>query len=122
MKFEEILPSLKEGREIRRKAWRKNDFIQVINDVIYNQNKDSNSLGARDLLADDWELYIDWAFVIDNYIICWFWNENKKRKRLGFLVNINNKGLYEYKCNPDSDSVDFYTNCEPVREGEYELY
>lgn len=114
MTFEEIIPSLREGKEIKRKAWDKKEYIQA--------KAGYKTLSIDSILADDWELFIDWDFVINNYIICWFWDDDKKRKRLGFLVNVDNQGLYEYRPNLDSDTVGFFSNCEPVRGGEYEFY
>lgn len=51
MKFEEVLPALREGKKIRRKEWQKTHYYigSRFCDVGYE-------LSLTDLLADDWEI------------------------------------------------------------------
>ncbi len=59
MKFEEVLPALREGEKIKRKIW-----YEDINYIILNENKEIisfkwgiyDALSIKDLLADDWEV------------------------------------------------------------------
>lgn len=63
MKFEEILPALKEGKKIKMKAWPSNycmylkdgslkAFIPPINEVV----GDIDAIDTYDLLDDNWEI------------------------------------------------------------------
>lgn len=56
MKFEEVLPSLREGKKIKRKNaekdyWLNDSFIS--NDI---NNRTYDTILIEDLLADDWEI------------------------------------------------------------------
>ena len=68
MKFEEVLPALREGKKAKRKAWEKGDYIKkdareyvkkdarhVVEEII-NQDSVIYSLTITDLEADDWEV------------------------------------------------------------------
>ncbi len=48
MKFEEVLPALREGKKVRRKSWAARDYIV---------GGSSYELSACSLMADDWEVY-----------------------------------------------------------------
>lgn len=66
---------------------------------------------------NDWEVYqkpIDWGYIIENRIPCWFWNI--ERKVLGILVDYNEDDMYLR----DGDS--YYQNCRPVRRDEVTFY
>ena len=60
MKFEEILPALKEGKKIRIKYWYKDIYIFInSNGKFENQNGylfEINLGSIRDLEADQWEI------------------------------------------------------------------
>ena len=63
MKFEEILPALREGKKIRRKSWQEGEYLKI--DGEYLERKDRALLERRlfidfsltELLANDWEIY-----------------------------------------------------------------
>lgn len=61
MKFEEVLPLLKEGKKIRRKGWAKSNlFIYLRETNIMEKWSDNVERPRRfyhsDILADDWEV------------------------------------------------------------------
>jgi hypothetical protein len=62
MKFEEVLPSLREGKKIRRREWSSGCFVTIINGIVveYNPNEDEYyshiDLFSDDILAGDWEV------------------------------------------------------------------
>ena len=62
MKFEEVLPALREGKKVRRKndrVWENNyGFIFIKDGKIVSDNVDNDKyiLAEKDLNADDWEL------------------------------------------------------------------
>ena len=56
MKFEEVLPALKEGKKIRRKC-RPNRYYHIENNHIVNEIGDLYTFGVEaDILQDDWEV------------------------------------------------------------------
>lgn len=66
---------------------------------------------------NDWEVYqkpIDWGYIIENRIPCWFWNI--ERKVSGILVDYNEDDMYLR----DGDS--YYQNCRPVHKDEVTFY
>lgn len=66
MRFEEILPKLKEGYNIRRKSWPEGNFYYLRgNDIIILYEQKAIGIAVRsseeviktiDILADDWEM------------------------------------------------------------------
>ena len=62
MKFEEILPALKNGKKIRRKAYPLDYYICLKDNVLkafisyFNRLIGEIKLMSKDLLADDWEI------------------------------------------------------------------
>ena len=63
MKFEEVLPLLKDGWKIRRKWWRNKDYISrnslyTFGEIV-NEINEIYALTINDLCADDWELVED---------------------------------------------------------------
>ena len=58
MKFEEILPALREGKKIRRKSWgRVHSFIIIKDDSLVDDYHCNVGIYAYDLKADDWEIF-----------------------------------------------------------------
>ena len=56
MKFEEVLPALKNGKKIRRKC-RPNRYYHIENNHIVNEIGDLYTFGVEaDILQDDWEV------------------------------------------------------------------
>ena len=57
MKFEEVLPALKNGKKIRRKSWgRVRSFIIIKDDSLVDDYRCNVVIYAYDLKADDWEV------------------------------------------------------------------
>lgn len=63
MKFEEVLPALREGKKIRRSLWEDYHYIQrkltFLFKIIVNENNMMYTLFLDDLEADDWEILYD---------------------------------------------------------------
>ena len=58
MKFEEILPSFKEGKKIRERCWGKQQYIVIgPNETIVTENGLIILLHLAGLKADDWEIF-----------------------------------------------------------------
>ena len=57
MRFEEVLPALREGKKIRRKSWgRVRSFIIIKDDSLVDDYRCNVVIYAYDLKADDWEI------------------------------------------------------------------
>lgn len=57
MKFEEVLPALREGIKVRRKSWNKRNYIVVKKDnLIVDENDYAIPFTLDDFYADDWEI------------------------------------------------------------------
>ena len=57
MRFEEVLPALREGKKIRRKSWgRVHSFIIIKDDSLVDDYRCNVVIYAYDLKADDWEI------------------------------------------------------------------
>ena len=57
MKFEEVIPALREGKKIRRKSWgRVRSFIIIKDDSLVDDYRCNVVIYAYDLKADDWEI------------------------------------------------------------------
>lgn len=108
--LEEVLFEFKNGAKIRRASWNEQRYITL-------KGCSGLNLAFYDVEADDWELYqeaIDWDYIIENRIPCWFWNI--ERKVLGILVDYNEDDMYLR----DGDS--YYQNCRPVHKDEITFY
>lgn len=118
MTFEEVLPSLKEGKKIIRKAWKLVDYD------FYKRIKEKPTVFYKeDLLADDWELYqepIDWDYIIKNKCLCKFWNVNPMGFRYDFL-NVIDDSADEYKYHSQNDN-NWWLRCKPVKKSEINFY
>lgn len=59
MKFEEVLPSLRQGKKIRRTSWGKDILVELLLGKILVQGVDimqTYDLDNDDILGDDWEI------------------------------------------------------------------
>ena len=57
MKFEEVLPALREGKRIKRNTWPCYKYCYVKDNHIVNQNGELYVFGVEaDILQDDWEI------------------------------------------------------------------
>lgn len=115
--LEELLPNFRKGAKIRKKYWDKNQYLYFKDDNIMTNNDVCVSLNGLDFAAD-WEFYnepaIDWNYIIKNKCLCWFWDENKSEKVVGWLREIV-PGI-KYKFNGA------YLNCRPVSRDEITFF
>lgn len=57
MKFEEVLPALREGKKIRRRGRSKSDYILIgTDDLVFDQDDEYFPFSLDDFLDDDWEI------------------------------------------------------------------
>lgn len=59
MRLEEVLPAFKQGKKIRRRAWRKGYFFAILNGVVTEYGEMGYvhpEWWTEDILADDWEV------------------------------------------------------------------
>lgn len=62
MKFEQILPAIREGKRVRRPGWRKGLYIQLEGSIIWcrlGDRQEVASLWQGDILAKDWNILKD---------------------------------------------------------------
>ena len=95
MKFEEILPALKEGKKIRRKIWSSDEYI-VLKERVFSQDGILHSFSYNDFVAKDWEVIKD-----------------KRSVRLRDLTFEQYKNWYENNCNKlkCEDCIFCYIRC-----------
>ena len=83
MKFEEVLPALREGKKVRRKSWgRVHSFIIIKDDSLVDDYHCNVGIYAYDLKADDWEVV-----------------KNKKKVKLRDLTAEQVKKWIDENCN-----------------------
>lgn len=115
--LEELLPEFRNGAKIRRKIWSDKVFMS-------SENIGESCLCARDIDANDWELWqepkedIDWDHIIKNKCLCWFWDDvdSLEESSYGYLTYHNKNILYCY------NGKKWYKNCHPVRRDEVTFY
>lgn len=57
MKFEEILPALREGKKIRRSFWSNEHYIELVGCDFYdNRTNKEYYFNLNDFIADSWEI------------------------------------------------------------------
>lgn len=56
MKFEEILPLLRQGNKVRRQSWLPG-YIYIENGLVKSSKQDAFDLRTESILAEDWEPY-----------------------------------------------------------------
>jgi hypothetical protein len=59
MKFEEVLPALREGRKIRQKRWRPEEFIKYDNKrgILSDEEGECTDLNVGSAMtSEDWEI------------------------------------------------------------------
>lgn len=120
--LEELLPEFRKGAKIRRKIWSDKVFMS-------SENIGESCLCARDIDANDWELWqepkedIDWDYIIKNKCLCWFWDHSEERKRTGLLARLISQDEYRFeKGGYNGEPSIPYMNCRPVRKDELNLY
>lgn len=116
--LEELLPEFRKGAKIRRRIWDDKELFVKINEagepVLNNGNKFEF---CRNIICSDWEFYqepIDWGYIIKNKCLCWFWDENKSEKVVGWLREIVPSIKYKFN--------GAYLNCRPVNKDEVTFY
>ena len=57
MKFEEVLPALREGKKIRKTSWWEGHYFELAGDEIVDQDGKNFTFGKEDLLCSDWEIF-----------------------------------------------------------------
>lgn len=128
MRFEEMISEFKNGQKIRQAHWDKNEYYQFKNGEIYDQDNKATVLDGSQISADDWEIYknpeseIDWDYIIKNNCLCWFWDDDKNYKVMGFLVEVNKKNKFPFLIYLNDSSKTYCKNCRPVRRDEIVFY
>lgn len=65
MTFEQILPALKQGKKVRRKGWREEEYIYFRSSFVFGQNRwclidekgyAMSTINPSGIFADDWEI------------------------------------------------------------------
>lgn len=56
MRFEEVLPSLREGKKIRRTSWWEGHYFRLASNRIVDQGERNIVFGKDDLFCSDWEI------------------------------------------------------------------
>ena len=95
MKFEEVLPALREGKKVRRKSWgRVHSFIIIKDDSLVDDYHCNVGIYAYDLKADDWEVV-----------------KNKKKVKLRDLTAEQVKKWIDENCNRGGSCKDCPFRC-----------
>ena len=117
-RIEELLPEFRRGAKIRLSHWDEEIYIfQDKKGFIMDNQGTARLFYSDELLSDKWELYkdpIDWDAVIRNKCLCWFWDENKSEKVVGWLREIVPSIKYKFN--------GAYLNCRPVSRDEVNFY
>lgn len=123
MKFEEVLPALRDGKEIRRASWENKDCVIIID---YLKNSYPHSLYLIDIFADDWEVFEepepDWEYIIKHKCLCWFWDSNFNWAMCGTLGQIEKGVEYEFTMFDEAGNRSAFKHCRPVRKEEVTFY
>lgn len=95
MKFEEVLPALREGKKVRRKSWgRVHSFIIIKDGSLVDDYHCNVGIYAYDLKADDWEVV-----------------KNKKKVKLRDLTAEQVKKWIDENCNRGGSCKDCPFRC-----------
>lgn len=115
--LEELLPEFRNGAKIRRKDWDKDFYIYMRDGFIYTKRGGLFKFEYEEFNTKDWEFYqkpIDWDYIIKNKCLCWFWDENKSEKVVGWLREIVPSIKYKFN--------GAYLNCRPVSRDEITFF
>ena len=103
MKFcdKEIQNHLLNGGKIKRTCDNKDwDYRPIkLDDKLleFADNEDDYVITRDDLTATNWEIVkpeYDWNKIIKDKILCVFWNNDVKLYKLGYMVDITERGTY----------------------------
>ena len=122
MKFEEVLPALRDGKKIRRKEWFEKYFIYREGLSVYKEDGVNYCfMGCDQLLCDDWEVFEepepDWSYIIENKCLCLFWDSDSEKK-FRYLKRVDSRKTFPYK----DDFGYTWRHCRPVRRDEVTFY
>lgn len=122
MKFcdKEIQDHLKKGGKINRPFFGNPIYFNDLDLVFkYKDNEKVYCLNKEDLTADDWQITDDYYdYLIDNKVLCFFWNEDDEEYDIGYLKSVNKKFsdypfLGEILTNR-IPTFEYYLHCKPV--------
>ena len=123
MKFEEVLPALRNGKKIRRRVWLDADYIYVRDGSIVDNDGYSFEIDLSITLNDDWEIIeepeYDWDYIIDNHCPCWFWDTYEDAKIICSLNSVHASEVSPYM---DNSAGSCWKHCRPVRKDEVKFY
>ena len=125
--LEELLPAFRKGAKIRKKDWKKVQYIYFDCNDIFTDTEEVVSFTGEDFLCNSWEIYKenkpDWNYIIKHNCLCWFWDGSKEYKNLGYLIKINEHSeLFHYGCIDCNGDYHLYENCHPVERKELNFY
>lgn len=107
MKFEEVLPALREGKKIRIKGWKEIQYIykpKNENDLRAEDYKAVN-LSWKDFFSDDWEIVEELKKVKVRNLT----KEQYREYGKGCADRICNKcPFHKVECNPQNSNCWFY--------------
>lgn len=125
MKFEEIIPALREGCSIRHVSWPKEYSVYMKDGCLHDQQcrlfDMMNSGMINWLSTDGWKIFekpkIDWSYIIENKCLCLFWDSDSEKK-FRYLKRVDSRKTYPYK-----DEFGYaWKNCRPVHRDEINFY
>lgn len=130
MKFEEIIPALREGCSIRHVSWPKEYSVYMKDGCLHDQQcrlfDMMNSGMINWLSTDDWEIIEepepDWEYIIKNKCLCWFWDSNFYWAMCGTLGKIEKGVEYEFTMFDEAGNRSAYKHCRPARRDEVTFY
>lgn len=125
--LEELLPEFRKGAKIRCSDWGNDTYVRLAKDgIIVNNDEKLQVLYTDEILADSWEFYQepepDWAYIIKNKCLCYFWNDDEKSKTLKFLTNVHAEVEYRFNGFWPVHGNCTYKHCRPVRRDEVTFY
>lgn len=115
MKFEEVLPALRDGKKIKRKPWNSDQYICLEN---------GDNLPIYYVLEDDWEiveesaLTYDWDYIIKHKCLCWFFADDHEPMGIWKLACIKDKSDFKFVSNKGM----VWKYCRPVCKEEVKFY
>lgn len=131
MKFEEVLPALREGSSIRHVSWPKEYSVYMKDGCLHDQQcrlfDMMNSGMINWLSTDGWKIVAkhkveepepDWEYIIQNKCLCWFWDYDKYEGHLRVLAKKDSRGAFQF-----TDAIGtVWEHCRPVRKDEVTFY
>ena len=123
--LEELLPEFRKGAKIRRKDWKKEQYLYFEGKDIWNENDELIFFPGEDFLYDNWELYQepesepDWDYIIKNKCLCWFWDgEKDNNASMGCLGEVYSEKYNSFRSREGTR----WNHCIPVCKDEVTFY